>query len=257
MSTQAQDRELFKKEIFVHGRDTLKYRILYPTQYDINKKYPVVLFLHGAGERGNDNEKQLVHGSGLFLDSVNRSQFPTFVIFPQCPQNSYWAKMKRELNGEADSLGNFMFTSTGEPNKPLALVQQLIDSFVQTPQVNADQVYIGGLSMGGMGTFEMLWRRPGLFAAAFAICGGGDPKKVTEYAQGFPIWVFHGDNDKVVPVSNSRLMVNSLKAAGAKVTYTEYPGVGHDSWNNAFKEPALLDWLFEQKRRQETLNADK
>lgn len=249
IGTKAQDSSLFKKEVFVKGKDSLMYRMLYPTQYDINKKYPVVLFLHGAGERGSDNEKQLVHGSKLFLDSTNRAKYPAFVIFPQCPENSFWAKMKRELDNQADSLGNFKFISTGAPNKPLELVDKLIDSFARTPQVDNKKIYIAGLSMGGMGTFELLWRKPGFFAAAVPICGGGDPQKVNVYAQDFPVWVFHGASDNVVPVSNSRLMVNSLKNAGAKVKYTEYPGVGHDSWNNTFAEPDLLKWMFDQEKK--------
>ena len=101
--------------------------------------------------------------------------------------------------------------------------------------------------MGGMGTFELLWRKPGFFAAAFPICGGGDPAQVKAYARKFPIWVFHGDKDNVVLPSHSRVMVNALKAARAKVKYTEYPGVGHNSWDNAFKEPELLGWLMKEK----------
>lgn len=243
----AQDSSLFKKEQYINGKDTLNYRILYPINYDVNKKYPAILFLHGAGERGNDNEKQLVHGAKLFTDSANRVKYPAFVIFPQCPESSFWAKIKREDDPPTDSLGGFTFISTGAPNKPIELVDKLIDSFSRTPQVNPKKIYLGGLSMGGMGTFEMLWRKPKFFAAAFPICGGGDPKKVKVYAKKFPVWVFHGDSDSVVPVSNSRLMVNKLNAAGGNVKYSEYAGVGHDSWTNAFAEPELLEWLFEQE----------
>jgi predicted peptidase len=128
--------------------------------------------------------------------------------------------------------------------KTLELVSELMDSLAAGKDVNTKKIYIGGLSMGGMGTFEMLWRKPHFFAAAFAICGGGNPEKVSDYASGFPIWVFHGDSDPTVKVGNSRLMVNALKKAGAKVKYTEYPGVAHNSWDNAFAEPGLLDWLF-------------
>jgi len=104
--------------------------------------------------------------------------------------------------------------------------------------------------MGGMGTFEILWRKPNFFAAALPICGGGDPSKVPLYANKFPIWIFHGNKDPVVTVSNSRLMVNALKAADAKVIYSEYPGIQHDSWKNAFAEPDLLKWLFAQKKKK-------
>jgi predicted peptidase len=157
--------------------------------------------------------------------------------------------MSREVGKTPDSLGNFNFISDEDAKLPLQLVSKLIDSFAQTPQVDKNRIYIGGLSMGGMGTFEMLWRKPDFFAAAFPICGGGDPDKVSTYAKGFPIWVFHGAQDKTVPVSNSRLMVNSLKKAGADVKYSEYPSVAHDSWNNAFAEPDLLEWLFKHRRK--------
>ncbi len=248
ITASAQDLSQFEKEQFVDGNDTLRYRLLYPTKYDVNKQYPLVLFLHGAGERGSDNEKQLIHGARLFADSMNRAKFPAFVVFPQCPENDFWAgiRMKEE---NADSLGRFAVVSREQAGPALSLVEKLVDSLAATPQVNKKHIYLGGLSMGGMGTFELLWRKPGFFAAAFPICGAGDPAKVTAYAKKYPIWVFHGAADNVVPASNSRLMVNALKAAGARVQYSEYPGVAHDSWNNAFAEPGLLPWLFKQKRR--------
>ncbi len=243
----AQDINLFKKEQFDGESGSLSYRILYPSRYDVDKKYPVIFFLHGAGERGSDNEQQLVHGASLFLDSANRAKYPAFVIFPQCPANDFWARVQREAN-QADSLGRFIFVSSGNAGPSLQLVEQLIDSFARTPQADKSRIYIGGLSMGAMGTFELLWRKPHFFAGAFAICGGGDPQKPALYGKNFPIWVFHGDKDNVVPVSNSRLMVNRLRAAGAKVKYTEYPGVAHDSWTNSFAEPGFLPWLFDQQR---------
>jgi predicted peptidase len=243
-----QDTSLYERKQFIDGNDTLQYRLLYPINFDVNKKYPVILFLHGKGERGNDNEKQLVHGAKLFSDSANRVKYPAFVIFPQCPVSDFWPDSRRETNN-ADELSDYTFMSDRPVKKSLGLVGKMIDSFSRTPQVNNKKIYVGGLSMGGMGTFEMLWRKPGFFAAAFPICGGGDPGKVSLYAKDFPIWVFHGGSDKTVLPDHSRRMVNSLKAAGAKVRYSEYPGVGHDSWTNAFAEPDLLKWLFEQKKK--------
>jgi predicted peptidase len=248
ISASAQDSALFKKLVFTKGKESLNYRIMYPTKYDVNKKYPVILFLHGAGERGSDNEKQLVHGAKLFADSINRAKYPAFVIFPQCPESDFWARIKKQKTS-SDSLGGFQYSSNEQIGNSLRLVVNLIDSFAKTPQVNTKRIYLGGLSMGGMATFELLWRKPKFFAAAFPICGGGDPSKVNIYAKGYPIWVFHGGADPVVPVSNSRLMVNALKQAGANVRYTEYPGVGHDSWTNAFAEPGLLEWVFKQQMR--------
>jgi predicted peptidase len=126
----------------------------------------------------------------------------------------------------------------------MGLVMQLLDELDASGRVDTISIYFVGLSMGGMGTFELVWRKPGFFAAAFPICGAGDPSKVGLYARKFPIWVFHGGADPVVPVGNSHVMVAALKAAKAIVSYSEYPGVGHDSWKNAFAEPELLPWLF-------------
>lgn len=243
----AQNIDLYEKKKFIIGNDTLRYRMLYPANYKANKKYPLIVFLHGSGERGNDNERQLIHGGKLFADSANRQQFLAFVVVPQCPATDFWSRIKREPE-KTDSLGKFSFPSDQSIGSSLGLVSQLLDSLAASGKINNRKIYLGGLSMGGMGTFELLWRKPKFFAAAFPICGGGDPQQVKLYGKKFPVWIFHGDKDPVVPVANSRLMNNALKAAGAKVKYTEYPGVGHDSWNNAFAEPGLLEWIFSQKK---------
>jgi predicted peptidase len=243
----AQYQDLYEKREFVRGNDTLRYRLLYPVNYEAGKKYPLVLFLHGSGERGHDNEAQLIHGGKLFADSANRQRFPAFYLLPQCAENDFWARMSRDPN-KKDTLGSFTFLSSEPMSKSMQLVSLLLDSMAGSGQVDAKRIYVGGLSMGGMGTFEILWRKPHFFAAAFPICGGGDPQQVKLYAKKFPIWVFHGSADQSVPVSNSRLMVNTLEAADAKVKYNEYPGVGHNSWDNAFAEPDLLSWLFKQKK---------
>ena len=146
-----------------------------------------------------------------------------------------------------DSL-RFGFPVNQKPTRPVQMVLDLVQHMQQSGNVIVEQIYLGGLSMGGFGTFDILWRMPGFFAAAFPICGAGNPDKVNAYAKNFPIWVFHGGSDPVVPPANSRVMVRALQASGAKVKYTEYPGVGHDSWNNAFAEPDLLPWLFRQKK---------
>ena len=238
----AQNGEYEKRE-FVRGTDTLRYRMLVPKNFKAKKKYPVVLFLHGSGERGNDNEKQLVHGGKLFADSANMQKFPAIVIFPQCPGNASWARMKSPRRP-----GVFEFATDEPMTKPLLLVSQLMDSLAGTKSVDKKRMYIGGLSMGGFGTFDMLARKPHVYAAAFPICGGGDSATVNRYGNNFPIWVFHGSADNVVKPENSRRMVTALTASGAKVKYSEYPAVGHDSWTNAFAEPGLLTWLFSKKK---------
>jgi predicted peptidase len=244
--TNAQNRSLFEKQYFIQGKDTLNLRILTPKDYSPKKKYPVILFLHGAGERGNDNQAQLTWGADLFLDSMNRAKFPAIVIFPQCPTDSAWSDLK--FTNTKDSLGGLAIRTDKPSNTTQRLVLSFLDTLIAHGGVDRSRVYIGGLSMGGFGTFEFLWRRPDLFAAAFPICGGGDPATVSMYRKKLPIWIFHGDADPVVPILYSRRMFAALKAGGAKAKMTEYPGVGHDSWRFAFVEPDLLPWLFAQKK---------
>ncbi|HLK29908.1 MAG TPA: prolyl oligopeptidase family serine peptidase [Puia sp.] len=244
-NTEAQDRTLYQRKIFVEGKDTLPYRILYPLNYQPEKKYPVVLFLHGSAQRGKDNEKQLMWGADLFLDSTNRLKYPAIVVFPQCPFTSLWNAIT--FTSLSDSL-RYKFPSNKTPIVPMQLLLGLVDQLAKNNSVDTTRFYVGGLSMGGFATFEILWRKPHFFAAAFPICGAGNADQVHLYADKFPIWIFHGDADRLVPVSNSRLMYKTLKAEGANVKYTEYPGVGHDSYKKALAEPDLLPWLFEQKR---------
>jgi predicted peptidase len=242
----AQDNPLYERQMFIIGEDTLRCRILTPLNYTPSRKYPLLVFLHGSGERGRDNESQLTWGSSLFSDSANRVRYPAIVVFPQCPTEEYWASITRSAT--RDSLGGFGFDTLAAARKPLDLVFHFVDTLVANGGVDPQRIYIGGLSMGGFGTFEALWRRPDLFAAAFPICGGGSPEKVRLYRTSLPIWVFHGDADPVVPVTLSRNLIPALKAGKAKVKYTEYPQVGHDSWKNALAEPELLPWLFSQRK---------
>ena len=234
----------FEKKEFLKGGDTLRYRIQYPLDYNSAREYPLLLVMHGAGERGSDNEKQLVWGASLFADPAIRAKYPAIVVFPQCGADDFWANM---TYNPTDSI-RFHMRSDSAPKKAIGLVIQLLDELAASGAVDTRRIYVGGLSMGGMATYELLWRKPAFFAAAFPICGAGDPGKVDVYARKFPIWVFHGGADPVVPVANAHLMVSTLKAARAKVQYTEYPGVGHDSWKNAFAEPDLLPWLFAKHR---------
>lgn len=245
----SQEYSQFEKKIFTSGTDTLAYRILFPQGYDNTKQYPLVVFLHGAGQRGKDNQKQLVNGASMFLKENNRKKFPAIVVFPQCTLNDFWART-RVLNTATDSTPfKFEYLTDVPMNKGLNLVSLMLDSFASTKNIDSTRVYIGGLSMGGMGTFELLWRKPGFFAAAFPICGGGNTSTASKYGNGFPIWIFHGDKDPVVDVNDSRKMASALRVAEAQVKFTEYPGVRHDSWKKAFQEEELLPWLFNQQKK--------
>lgn len=238
----AQGKDLYQKKQFQSSEGhTLPYRLLLPENYDSTQHYPLVLFLHGAGERGNDNELQLVHGADLFLEAENRQKFPAIVVFPQCQKNSFWADA--DFGGE-----QVTFPLKPKVNPDLGAVIELLDQLENELSVDQSRVYVGGLSMGGFGTFEILARQAHRFAAAFPICGGGNPALAPLYAKTVPTWVFHGDADAVVPVKLSQQMVAALQKAGGSVRYSQYFGVNHNSWDNAFREPDLLSWMFNQRR---------
>lgn len=244
-SITAQSKQDFKKEQYVQNKDTLNYRILYPKDFSKDKKYPVLLFLHGAGERGNDNESHLVHGSDLFLQKSQ--EFPAIVIFPQASANDFWAK----IQVANDTIPyDFSFYPKQKPTTALSLVMGLMDSITSSAFVDRSKVYVGGLSMGGMGTFEILSRKPDMFAAAFAICGGADLKIARDYPKGFNIWIFHGEQDNVVLPKYSKAMATAINSAGGNAKLSLYAGDDHNSWDSAFAEPYLLKWLFSHSKKE-------
>lgn len=244
---EAQVKSEFSKEYYVKDDDTLQYRMLLPKDFSENKQYPIVLFLHGAGERGNDNAKQLIHGSKLFADNNNRENFPAIVIFPQCPNADYWSNAK--VNRKTHPI-TLKYPMKAPPTKSLNLVMELMEDYLKRPYVDRNKIYVGGLSMGGMGTFEILYRKPQMFAAAFAICGGGNPKTVNKYANTTDLWVFHGANDDVVNPQLSVAMVSAFLKAGGKPNFTLYAKDNHNSWDSAFAEPELLPWLFSKSKHK-------
>ncbi|MBK1442166.1 prolyl oligopeptidase family serine peptidase [Parapedobacter sp. ISTM3] len=241
VSAHAQDFAPFQAKQLIHRGDTLPYRILYPDGYDPQKQYPVLFFLHGAGERGNDNASQLTHGAALFLKDSVRQAFPAIVVFPQCPTESFWSNV--DIQSQADGRREFSFRTGGKPSEGLRLFLRLVKHTLRNEAVDKSRIYIGGLSMGAMGTYEALRRKPRLFAAAFAICGGDNTFNVKKYAH-VPLWIFHGEQDDVVPPTHSHAIVAELKRIGANPKYTFYPTANHNSWDAAFAEPELLPWLF-------------
>lgn len=237
----------FEARSFEHKGKVLPYRILFPKNFDASQKYPLHLFLHGAGERGNNNEAQLVHGSRLFIN-MNESN-PAIVIFPQCPSNDSWAQVAYKRNPETNE-GSFQFPKESAPTWAMSAVMQLMDEMLEEPFVNKQRIYLGGLSMGGMGTFELLARRPDTFAAATPICGAGQPEHVSRWATNTPVWIFHGEDDSVVPSRYSKIMVEALLKNGVEPRFTHYPAVNHNSWDKAFAEPDLFEWIYAQKKKR-------
>ena len=230
--------EAYETRTFESADGRLPYRILKPAGFDAAKKYPLVILLHGAGERGDDNKAQLKWGGALFSDAKTQEKYPAFVLVPQCPKDKKWVEI------DWSSPAPVAPPDAGSTQKLLLAV---IDAMQKEFPIDADRLYLTGLSMGGYGTWDLITRYPEKWAAAAPICGGGDKSKAVA-AKGVPVWAFHGGADNVVKPIRSQEMVDTLKAASAPIAYTEYAGIAHDSWSSAFSEPNYVAWMFAQKR---------
>jgi predicted peptidase len=211
-----QQPKVFEKQIAVK----LNYLLFLPEGYsnDSDKKWPLMLFLHGAGERGSDVNKVKLHGPPRIVEK--RKDFPFILVSPQCPADSWW--------------------------KTHELIA-LLDEIQKSHRVDTDRVYLTGLSMGGFGAWELATQAPQRFAAIAPICGGGNPVQARRL-RNLPIWVFHGDADRVVPVGLSDDMVAALRKAGSDVKYTRYEGIDHDSWTRTYANEELYEWMLSHKR---------
>ncbi|MFT4847528.1 MAG: putative peptidase [Sediminicola sp.] len=224
----------FEKYVNANG-DTLNYRQLI-SDYDPISKYPLVIFLHGSGERGDDNEAQLKWGVLNFASDQNMKMHPSIIIAPQCPENMSWGNFSSEDMSLQDS-----------PSEPMKLLIELINQAVLKMPVDINRIYITGLSMGGYGTFDIISRYPNLFAAAVPVCGGGDVSKASSISH-IPIWIFHGALDGTVDPILSQDMVEALTKAGAHPGFTQYPEVGHFSWIAAYSDTMMMEWLYSQRK---------
>ncbi|GAB1416250.1 dienelactone hydrolase family protein [Paludibacter sp.] len=244
ISTLVFAQSKFEKQEFTSSSGTkMGYQMLKPSEIRTGKKYPLVLFLHGAGERGNDNEAQMTHGSRMFTNPVNMEKYPSFVIFPQCPADMYWSFEKRPDNISADR-----FESHPKIASPLATVKELLDWYIANFPVDKNRIYVMGLSMGGMATFDLACRFPDVFAAAVPICGGINVERLSSAAGKVKFRIFHGDADPVVPVDLSRSAYITLKKLNAQVEYIEFPAAGHDSWTPAFNRDDFMKWIYKKKK---------
>ncbi len=229
----AKARELalpFEARIYVNSTgDTLRYRFMKPLNYDSTRKYPLVVCLHHGGVHGKDNVRQ-VEGSyaALFSEPDFRKQYPSFLFAPQCPENAYWGNVPSRRNIDQ-------------------LVLEAMGALEKEFSVDEKRRYILGVSGGGFGSWHFISTRPFLFAAAIPICGGGNPKLAQRLVT-VPIWAFHGDQDRLAPVSGSRDMIEAIKKAGGDPKYTEFAGAGHDIANQVNATPGLWEWFFTQKR---------
>ncbi|HMG82233.1 MAG TPA: alpha/beta hydrolase-fold protein [Ferruginibacter sp.] len=242
---QTTDFSLYQKQVYIVGTDTLPYRILLPVQYDRSKKYPLIIFLHGSGERGNNNEAQLSHGGSLFIEDSVRINYPAIVVFPQCPANNFWSNV---IIDTANDSRRFTFRADGEPTSAMRSLMGLLSQLQNQYKIDKHSIYIGGLSMGGMGTFELVRREPKIFAAAFSICGGADTSTAPKIKH-TAWWIFHGLKDNVVDPHFSMNMAEALKKSGAEVILNLYTNDNHNSWDDALAEKDLLPWLFSHHRK--------
>jgi predicted peptidase len=218
---------------------TIGYRIHVPAAAtNGTEAVPLVLFLHGAGERGDDNAAHLIHCVPSLLDFIAAGH-PAIIVAPQCPAKMQWV----------DVPWNTRFHTMAEtPSKPLQAVIEILAREKAALPVDAARIYVTGISMGGYGAWEMLQRFPGQFAAGISICGGGDTNLAARLVD-IPLHVVHGDQDRAVPVFRSRSMVESIRAAGGKrVEYVEHTGAGHNVWTRTFADKKNLAWLFNQKK---------
>jgi predicted peptidase len=245
--TTAQDFTAYRKLNFQVNGKLLPYRILSPSE--AGKKYPLVIFLHGAFEKGNDNEQQLNIGGRFFLRDSIRSNYPAFVLFPQCPVDDSWAYFENKIDFSTGNAVDWNFPFNKEPTPVTASLLKLIDLVLMNDSIDRSRVYIGGLSQGGMGVLDIIARRPDEFTAALAICGAGEPFTTNHFAHKVAVWLFHGDKDQVVPPDFTRQFYKRLKRVGSDVRYSEYPGVQHNSWVKAFAEPELMKWLFTHTKK--------
>ena len=237
---QLPDTSLFEAHRHVEGNDTLPYRLYRSQKADtMTEALPLVIFLHGAGERGNDNSMQLKHCIKYFLDDTVTSQYPFLLMVPQCTNERRWVNTDWSLPEHTmDSL----------PTAELRNVMSVLDSLTACGAVDSTRVYICGISMGGFGTWDALQRWPEKFAAAIPICGGGDPA-YADRMKDIPIYIFHGFLDRVVMPSRSIQMYDALREVGNETAIlVTYPELGHECWDEAFSTAGLFGWLFGKKK---------
>lgn len=227
----------------------LPYRLYIPEDYDSSKSYPLVLFLHGGGERGNDNEIHLMANDGALVwasPEVQESN-PAFVLAPQSrnADNGGFAITRNPNTGEIN------LTHVFEVSKDLQAAYDILQLVINQYNIDQNRLYCTGLSQGGFGTYNLNVLHPDLFAAMVPICGGGDPEKAQILAEK-PIWNFHAEDDSIIPVSYSRDTIDSIKKAGGSPIYTEYPahhGYNHGSWIPAYQNMEMIEWMFQHKKK--------
>ena len=201
----------------------MEYLLFLPESYaqSTNQEFPLILFLHGAGERGSDLDSVKIHGIPKIVET--NPDFPFIAVSPQCPEDSWWTSELHTING-------------------------LIEEVVEKYQVDTSRIYLTGLSMGGFGTWSLASMYPERFAAIAPVCGGGEVRQILRSLVEMPIWTFHGQKDDVIPFSRSEEIVTALKKHGSSIKFTIYPEAGHDSWTKTYDNPELYKWFLKHSR---------
>lgn len=232
--------ELFEgKQFTAENGYVLNYSIYVPADYDAAKKYPVVLFMHGAGERGNDLKTHLTQG---IIEPFKNTESPIYgciVVAPQCPADKKWVNVAKWTDC-------IYSTDAIAETEEIKAVLELVGSLKDTYSTDTNRYYCTGLSMGGYATWDMNVRHPEIFAAAMPLCGGADMSKAAAVKE-IPIWTFHGLQDTTVPPTGTKTMVNRIQAAGGtKITYTTFENAAHDIWATVYGREDVWEWLLSQ-----------
>jgi predicted peptidase len=224
----AEPKQGFTEQVYKDASGTEhKYVLFVPHDYKGDKAYPLILFLHGAGETEGGKRMPVEVGIGPAIKKLGEMEFPFFVLIPQ-------AKAGGQVAGR-----------WGAESQNIQRTLAMLEDVQKNYKIDAKRLYLTGLSMGGYGTWSVAAKYPDKWAAIVPICGGGDPK-AAEKIKHIPCWCFHGEADKTVPAQRSRDMIQALKAAGGNPKYDEYPGVGHNSWDQAYGTKELYAWLLQQ-----------
>lgn len=234
------DVSLFAGHRHIEASDTLPYLLYRSEKASVSDSLPaLVVFLHGAGERGNDNQQQLRHCVRFFLHDTVSRRYPFLLLLPQCPEEQRWVNTDWRLPAHQ---------MEPTPTAQMQGVMAIIDSLKQARAIDPARIYVCGISMGGFGTWDALQRYPEQFAAAIAICGGGDPDYASRLKD-IPLYIFHGDKDKLVKPDRSQQMYKALKRLNSKdLHYIHYADLGHFCWDRAFATPGIFQWLFSKQR---------
>ena len=246
---------LFRAEAFTSSKGTkLNYRIYIPENYDKEKSYPLILFLHGADQRGNDNYSQIKVGISEAFKDTSSEIYNCIVVAPQCPADDKWVNVKAWTFVDYDA-------TTIRESESLAAVVELLANIQTKYSVDENRLYATGLSMGGYGTWDLLVRHPKLFAAAMPLCGGADYRQASRVKK-IPIWTFHGEADTVVPCIGTEKMVAALREIGGNCKYTPIPDAGHAIWVDVYAREDIIPWLLSHskssgKTTEETVDTEE